>query len=1174
MKNLFTIWKTNFVVSFLKIYVILLLFILVSSGNSVFAQYSNSKTFVNEVDGYTVELDNSWIQRDSENFYFEKMGYQQTLFFYEIEMPKNVDLLKLLQKIIKEQCLNTEQCENRTIDYTDSCNSDIDCSVRGSYHYEITRTTQYQTIDYVYELRGIVNEDRLLVGVTFWDNPEMYFDTSGYKIKFINSELSIPDSKIEQTVSEKNNQIQNQNYDSNPQLGGNDFGIIAIFVMIIGIVGAIVIYFRFIKKKKYVPDTIDDFKISVDNSKPETSSIDLEWTSPNDNGWKILDYHIQYKTQNDVEWAVSVSDKTKTRIELKKGFKYQLRIASKNEVGMSQFSQIKEKFVTSTLLDKYQQKAVSFKSENALMVTAGPGSGKTRVVAERVKDLILNQGISPEKILCMTYSKAGMNAMGERLMEDVDLKNNGVSFNPNQVRTIHSLCFQYLQLRGETFSLKTTNDNDQTEEYSKLGEKWKNIFTKNHDKFFFSELENNLEGLDQLIDAVSAFKRENRSIEDLQKYCDENTSDDLYSKKLQDLLKYWYQYEGFLKEIYSRDFDDMLQKTVNQFNQEEFLRIFGEVDYLIIDEFQDNNYLQFEIIKKIRPKGGLTVVGDKNQSIYSFQGANIELYDNFREHYKNFKSVNLELNYRSTPQIVEASNLFLESIYDPEKNQSSEIFKYKTNNKDSSPVHIVNCENMENELEFIVKLIATNINKKTNRNHEKIKKNTFSDFAILTRTNEARLDIRRKLVTLGIPCKSKNYTTIEYKDSRITKFLSKILDRYDLRIQNLTSELEEKISEDIWKDDNAASQIFSSLELDFDQELDLDEKNSKWSGEFLVDVLYSLVSEFINTVGDRKISDFIDYIKEPNKDDKNKNWKLIDNAVEVKTAHSSKGEEFPYVIVPRSVDNHYPLGFIERELRVPTKLKQYKTDSDDKESHSAEEYRLYYVAITRAKEELFLTNSIKGENPEECNQTKFLNIIKGLSYLGTSKYVEISNVSKNDLELIYSPEESEQFTTGSEGDDSEYQNNESKLQDNDSEIPISDISNSVHEVFLKDFLKPEKEIRVGSPWISIRFLEEFLELSKNGIKIRIITASEKFAPSNIYCLKFLEKNQNQNLKYIAGDNIHFKTFIKDDTMAVDGSANFTVTGLFNQENNINVYYNKEQVKNKIDLFEKVWNRTE
>ena len=519
----------------------------------------------------------------------------------------------------------------------------------------------------------------------------------------------------------------------------------------------------------------------------------------------------------------------------------------------------------------------------------------------------------------MTYSRAGEFSMKKRLESDLDFKQNKSSFDTDNVRTIHSFCHKYLKWpRGSIFLIKKTNDNDGVETLSVEGKIWKDQFIKHPEEFEFQKLSNDNESFEQLIDAVSAFKRENKTIDDLEKHLSEKASDDEFTIKLQDLLNYWKLYEKHLLTINKKDFDDLLKQTNEQFNENNFKKEFGTIKYLIIDEFQDTNYLQFEIIKKILSSKNITVVGDKNQSIYSFQGASTELYTDFAKNFKNHSTKQLMYNYRSSPQIVKTSNNFIQTFLE---DHSTTVGGYKTQNSSLSPVHVREFSSNGLELEYIFKLIMSNINNEIPRRNAENKIVTFSDFVILTRTNEVRLELRRCLIRLGIPCESKRFTTIEYKEKLITKSLTKILDQNNLNQNSSISELINSLK----KDKNLK---YGNLQLDF-------EKNwSEIDESHMSKTILSLANEFHNVLGNRDISEFLLYFNNPNGESgekRPKNWSSISNAVKIQTIHSVKGEEFPYVIIANSIEDHFPIDYFESELKVPVKLKEsYSEEPSEK----------------------------------------------------------------------------------------------------------------------------------------------------------------------------------------------------------------------------------------------------
>jgi superfamily I DNA/RNA helicase len=548
------------------------------------------------------------------------------------------------------------------------------------------------------------------------------------------------------------------------------------------------------------------------------------------------------------------------------------------------------------------------------------------------------------------------------------------------------------------------------------------------------------------------------------------------------------------------------------------------------------------------------VVGDKNQSIYSFQGANIELYSDFAHFYKSYERIHLKYNYRSTPQIVETGNNFLEAML----NEQEDVVKYITCNPDSTPVHVREFSSINLEIEYIFNLIVSNINKKIKRNDAKTKIVNFSDFAILTRTNEARLLLKKMLVRNGIPCKSKGLTALEYKEEKITRSLQHFLDTTNLNKNNTISELVKKIKEQSGElEDDRQNEEFTNLQLDFENN-DKDKISEPKSHEkHMVQILLSLSAEYLDYAGDRKILEFLDYIKNPKIKYKrnNRDWHSINNAVEIKTTHSAKGEEFPFVIIANSVERHYPINFIERELKVPNELKQYQPSHDkydDENSHFAEESRIYYVAMTRAKNELFLTYSLKDGNSEELKSSRFL---KFLEFTGSQQNLEKKIIPENGLLLRNGAEQIFYVT-------------DEISSEPDREI----VDNSTGKYFFNEFMTPRKILRICSPWISKAFAEKFADLSKKNIEIQIITHYEDKNLSNFETVQFLEKNKSHNLQFVATKElVHLKMFIKDETLAINGSANFTISGLWNQKNRITIFRESNTVKKEIEIFDNLWN---
>ena len=938
---------------------------------------------------------------------------------------------------------------------------------------------------------------------------------------------------------------------------------ILIIVMVFGIliISSIFLLFR---NKKQIPDIITDLEIKPDNSDPKFGSAKLSWTPPNHNSSKIIEYQIEFQNTNEKSWTGVVTCASfHTLSQLKKGGTYRFKIASKNTVGLSNFSEIKEKFFTSNTLDSYQQDAVSFNHGTPLLVTAGPGSGKTRVVSERVKDLILNQNVAPEKILCITFTKSGQKEMQKRFDTDSDLKH--IDFPINNIRTFHSLCVEYMNHPQIFVFNENHNDNELIRKYTLEGQGWIDYCKKNFHKFNFEQLSENEETIEQLIDGVSSFKRENLSLNDLDEHLITNSScqkDVEYDEKLNDLYKYFKKYNEYLCQKDQKDFDDILFETSKKLDKVDFRESkIKDIEHLIIDEFQDNNFLQFKIVKQLTSSQNITAVGDRNQSIYSFQGANIELFNDFEQNYPDYKSLSLKYNYRSTPQIINTTNNFVNTFDNISKNHFSAA------NSNGPPVHIREFDNIETEFDYFFNLICSNINSIIQKNSKTKESVKFSDFAILVRTNEQRLKLKRFLVGKGIPCRTKTFTTIEYANSKVSSFIQHKVTQIGLTPNSSISEFWEKLFDLSSK----TTEYSSNLNLDFEESISSDNES------YMDAVLFCLLIQFFEHRKDAKISEFLKYIQDPNQQNKISKkypkWDFI-NAVEIGTVHSVKGKEFPFVLVSNTNKNKFPLKFREREIKVPYDLLNYKnkiseisgdsTLNIDEILHSEEEARLYYVAMTRAKIELFLTFALMDEKNEILEPSTYLDILHFKNPQSNLDYKKIFSTSDTS-DSVQVDDDSVQVD-----DDSVQVDDDSVQVDDDSDKVIS--STCVGMYFYSDLINPDVFLNICSPWISPSIIEDLIRLSEQKIKIRIITFDDSSNLQQQKSIALLKQVQNDYLKYrITKIQNHSKYFIKDDDLLIDGTANLTKTSLYIIKNKITIIRDKDQIMENQKIFETDWN---
>jgi len=741
-------------------------------------------------------------------------------------------------------------------------------------------------------------------------------------------------------------------------------------------------------------------------------------------------------------------------------------------------------------LDKEQKDAASYPYDKPLLVSAGPGSGKTTVVVERVKDLILNQNVEPDEILCMTYTKAAAGVMLSRLQEWGGKA--GKKITSDQVRTIHSLCYELIELKqNSTFNIKDNNENENDDDdFSwEVKSEWKRLFKVNFDTYKFNRIKAGTDTLMQLVDGVSAFKREDKTVKDLENYLrihEGKIKDDEYLQRLQDLEKYFNAYNKYLKNLKGlynkkegkfveaesefKDFEDYLQDAYHKkpggpYHQ--YCKTNKEIKHLIIDEFQDNNYLEFEIAKELAPSKNITVVGDINQSIYSFQGANPEIFNNFKEWCeendgKTPEEIRLKYNYRSTPEIVKLGNTLLKN--DPIAKDHSESI---TNNPPGERIVIREFCKSTDELKFFQQIIMNKIGQKFQRRKKKNPSEIkFGDFAILTRTNKIRIHIHKYLVKKGIPCRQKKFHTLEYSfyqkemamkvfgkqleelnDEEMVEFKDKycILDKTGkikkCKFGKYSWELKKMIESKMMYKSNGKDyhldektnlevlvRIFRVL-ADPEKKLD-EEEQSDGLTTLNYRVLYNLANNYMENNKNAKVKQFQSYITEftpPGGDPRDNEG----DAVEIRTVHSVKGEEYPYVIVSNSYENHFPLRYRERELKVPPDMLQYKIKkcmlcggeidenleklfctacpaNIEKELHDMEERRLYYVAITRAQNQLFITFPKKDMSDDERGISEFLVDLdyftdkKNIDYLDVC---EAAKMSPEEISKIHSQHE-------------------------------------------------------------------------------------------------------------------------------------------------------------------------
>lgn len=612
----------------------------------------------------------------------------------------------------------------------------------------------------------------------------------------------------------------------------------------------------------------------------------------------------------------------------------------------------------SEILDKLndkQREAASY-TDGPLLILAGAGSGKTRVLTYKIAYLLEQNIVKPWEILAITFTNKAAREMKERVLSLVEENANDIWLG-----TFHSICVRIL--KREIHALGYTRDFNIFDELDKTKLikdilKRMNLDEKQYAPSFIgyeiSRAKDEMKGPDKyLMEVTGDYRRE----------------------KVAEIYKV---YQNDLKKNNAIDFDDIIMLTVQIFlNDSETLKYYqNKFKYILVDEYQDTNKTQFLLISLLSAShGNICVVGDESQSIYGFRGADISNILNFEKEFPNAKIVKLEENYRSTKVILDAANNVI-------KNNKSKIEKNLwTENEDGKKITYKTLQNEYEEVEYITENIDDICRKE---------KKTYSDFAILFRTNAQSRVLEEVFLRSGIPYRLigglKFYSRKEIKD--LSSYLKLVHNPNDnialkriinepkrgigetavLKLEQIANEKQISIFEAI-KDSNNLVGIRSAGNIimfrDMIQDI-ISKKDELKVSELMKEILKQSGYEEMLTQDDTKenqnrlenLAEYIGVAMEfENENAENGLGEFLDSqalvsdvdkleegdeAVTLMTMHSAKGLEFPVVFLVGMEDGLFP-----------------SKRSIDEDESVEEERRLCYVGITRAKEQLFLTNASK-----------------------------------------------------------------------------------------------------------------------------------------------------------------------------------------------------------------------
>lgn len=607
-----------------------------------------------------------------------------------------------------------------------------------------------------------------------------------------------------------------------------------------------------------------------------------------------------------------------------------------------------------TGLNKEQQQAVQH-TEGPLLILAGAGSGKTKVLTVRIAHL-LAQGINPYEILAITFTNKAAKEMKSRVEGLV-----GDVANRIWLSTFHSFCAKFLRFEIDSFlgynSNFTIYDTSDSQAVIKAALKALNL----DDKYY---------PVGAMIAAISDAKNQLLFASDFRKQ-----ARDFYQQKVADVYEY---YERELRKNNALDFDDLLLVAVKllQSNAAVLDKYSHRFRYVMIDEYQDTNHAQYLLAKLLASHWkNIAVVGDADQSIYAWRGADIQNILDFEKDYPNCTSIKLEQNYRSTKIILDAANAVIDNNEGrPEKN----LWTDKT---EGAKIQHFTAQSEHEEAAFIGDTIA--------KKHD-IHDVPFGDMAILYRTNAQSRVLEEALIKralpytmvggtkfydrkeikdvlaylrvlynpfddlsllriINVPKRSIGATTVaklqDYAREKGTSLFMTLtqlhlidsikgktkekLEEFGILIFTLVSEMENRTVLDILESILDRTGYLAQLEESTDPQ---DQARAENIGELL-----SVAKDFQDTNPSGTVEDFLEQVALVNDVD---SFEQEESKVTLMTLHAAKGLEFPIVFLCGLEEGLFPHS---RTLMNPEEIE--------------EERRLAYVGITRAEKELYISNA-------------------------------------------------------------------------------------------------------------------------------------------------------------------------------------------------------------------------
>lgn len=633
-------------------------------------------------------------------------------------------------------------------------------------------------------------------------------------------------------------------------------------------------------------------------------------------------------------------------------------------------------------LNKQQREAAETINGNVIII-AGAGTGKTRTITYRIAHMVKECKIFPDSILALTFTNKAAKEMKERIEKLVG------EDTPISATTFHSFAYKFLKNFPQNIGYKKNftiaDDEDQREIIKKILKDIKNLY--------------------QILDAKRVKKMLNKAKdhgcstkEEAHSYYMSTPYSLMGKEVINQVCDIFKEYNKILKKNNTMDFSDLLinlryillDKKIMKMVQKRF-------KYFIVDEYQDTNWIQGQIVDMLSEKeGNLCVVGDPDQSIYKFRGAQISIINDFAKNHRNTKIIKLEENYRSTPQILEAANVV---IANNPQNYDKKLWTSKGN---GDKIRLISLDSEEEEGKYIADTIMENVEKG---------KYGYKDFTVLYRANFQSRAIEQKLLKAKIPYRIfggiEFFQRKEIKD--VLSFLKVFVNPYDeisfirickcmkigigdkavekiesfakknnldfvevLKYSKSIKGITQKAKNFLWK----CNELFEEakqfdetpgeiLEFFYNRSgySDFLDDDEEWERKDNVNELISSFATAFREEPDLSFEEYLNEVAMYSSADKTEN---DDNFVSLMTVHKSKGLEFSYVFITGVEEGLFPM-----------KTKGYGPISEN--SDMEEERRLFYVAMTRAMNKLEITGS-RNRHGNETNLSTFVKEMDGIDY--------------------------------------------------------------------------------------------------------------------------------------------------------------------------------------------------